>query len=91
MRMLSDKKSRYSRTSLQRTPVGPGPTVRPTGVRSFAGVLVMRAASLTRELGGSLPTGHCTSVMVVTMLQKSMQCKVVQLEMKMLGANLYFI
>ncbi len=30
----------YSRTPLQRTPMGPGLTVRPTGVRSFAGVVV---------------------------------------------------
>ncbi len=45
----------YSRTSLQRTSKGPGLTVRPTGVRSFAGVL-MEAASGRR--GGGVK-GDC--------------------------------
>ncbi len=42
----------YSRTPLQRTPIGPGLTVRPTGVCSFAGVLVSGPLGVGRRGGG---------------------------------------
>ena len=68
--MDSRRSVKYSRTSLQRTPTGPGPSVRWGGVRPFAGVhsttlecsRAWSSPCKPKGRGVSLPQQNCLSV-----------------------------
>ena len=81
----------YSRTSLQRTPMGPCLTVRPTGVRSFAGVpyLEWPKGEYCQNMigGGGENDGPQDITKFFTIFTKSfvLQCKVTSLPCKQLN------